>query len=1378
MICQDRTGLSDTHDCYRTTTPLTTGCFPGYTGDSYKQSFQHPLGTWCSAKVTPVYTASFFENKRMTWSITLNSASPVLGLNITAFIPGSASFLTSTVGGSDIGTVPSETLLFKFRPGTGTSNTGGDSVLGASFTFSTPGTYNVSLSLSGPDAAWFKFNPPGSNFFYLTVKPLNVLVVKPLLPTYFPFQVGRLDFSAIDVNVPPLRPNVLITYTFSIPAQISASPASSVNMVLGAPTYANFSATLPGTFSVNFAISGTDVLSFNLAVPQQSFQVVSPVGTITCDVVGGSVYIYEGEPRAVICKVTSPLFQPLTLSFSDGLPNGVVASPVNATASANATASNATGPVPTLAVASVALQTSPTVRPYTPLEMVGGTASDPGPFSVTLARAGQAYLTIASSLSGYTVAAVGNAGLYWTAWQTGLLAGPSAPTNSTPAGPSGPLPPWTTVLSIPFTVLPLLTIKTLASVYVNTKEVGFFDFSLSAVPNEDRQVTVAVYCSNPDVTVTPRMFILGASGSGPSPVYSTSSKIGVWPVSPPRATFSLSAAQPGSYTIKYTVSGDAAYMFDPNVQPTTFTTSYQAPIVTAVVPDSAGLQGGDIITLYGSHFGLVGGEFSGVSLVGTQCLVQQLQQPSMVSCKTRSRAAAGRGPAIVRTKFGGESQVTRDFSYLRVPPPVAYSVAPSDGLRSGGAVVFVHGANFGVRDTHPTIFIGANPCLGTTWISSTLLRCDGVPECPYCAPDVDTPMTVIADVEGQVTDPITPDELDSVGRPTVRAALQYLYRRDCPGCTMPNSVCGQNFACQCAPGWVSPGCLKRVVSFTLGRPNATMIETREGDNGRTDRGVNLTSGVWDRMDASFEEIIVTLHSLPPDKVTVTASCQHAVPSQASFSPAQLTFTQSSASTTGTFTVLGTSDGVRDGAHRNTIHCTTFSTARDWSLAYTGFDSVIYDDSPDIVDIVPALSPIAGGALITVVGSHFDPTVSWTIGGISGNSSTFAQGAAKPARLTAEAAGDFSLSLFPAENATGVVISTPPQPPGMGYYTVTVINADGSRSSIEHLLFYTDDCPTPGMYGTGSKCSPCPTGADCPGGNRIRPKPGYWNSGEDSGFVSHCLPESRCPGYDNSTHTVPCNPGYQGDYCARCVTGNYMVDHVCYRCKGGQWIYTLADFLVWVVLSMAIWWLESDENVSFVISFVLAVQTIAGIGKLLGGTMPDWMVTAYGLFKMFASDVSTWAMDCYGKQEHVPLFQNLGLQLGYFAAIFVMMFGGTALTGACSILWHRKRGRDFVQNRKIHYKDRMYRCLTMHPTLVYLTLSTSCLAMLTCMPYKDGKLRLLYDPTVVCFKGEHLPVLALALPTFIIFSLLFPLSYYIFLRRNRDRIDQGSFKRRW
>ena len=98
------------------------------------------------------------------------------------------------------------------------------------------------------------------------------------------------------------------------------------------------------------------------------------------------------------------------------------------------------------------------------------------------------------------------------------------------------------------------------------------------------------------------------------------------------------------------------------------------------------------------------------------------------------------------------------------------------------------------------------------------------------------------------------------------------------------------------------------------------------------------------------------------------------------------------------------------------------------------------------------------------------------------------------------------------------------------------------------------------YGSGAACVTCPTGALCPGGSRLWPRPGFWVARESTASVSACAPPdpgARCLGWSVSRGVSLCGLGYlEGSFlCGACAPSFYLADDgACSACPvvTGPW----------------------------------------------------------------------------------------------------------------------------------------------------------------------------------------------------------------------------------
>jgi hypothetical protein len=132
------------------------------------------------------------------------------------------------------------------------------------------------------------------------------------------------------------------------------------------------------------------------------------------------------------------------------------------------------------------------------------------------------------------------------------------------------------------------------------------------------------------------------------------------------------------------------------------------------------------------------------------------------------------------------------------------------------------------------------------------------------------------------------------------------------------------------------------------------------------------------------------------------------------------------------------------------------------------------------------------------------------------------------------------------------------------------------------------------YGTGDACVRCPSGGLCPGGYRLRSRPGFWVAAESSDAVVACaLPATtRCVGWDATAGTTACGRGYlSASYlCGACARSYYDAgDGTCASCP---------------VVSSA--WEKYRGLLGLIAGLLVLVVVVAGalfvVVKIAGGTL--------------------------------------------------------------------------------------------------------------------------------------------------------------------------------
>jgi len=173
-------------------------------------------------------------------------------------------------------------------------------------------------------------------------------------------------------------------------------------------------------------------------------------------------------------------------------------------------------------------------------------------------------------------------------------------------------------------------------------------------------------------------------------------------------------------------------------------------------------------------------------------------------------------------------------------------------------------------------------------------------------------------------------------------------------------------------------------------------------------------------------------------------------------------------------------------------------------------------SPIILSVTPNILSPSGGN-ITVVGIDFQSPLLLKV--LSGNT------------VLAQVSVSSFTTVSRRRSSQGATFAIPAITDN-GYVSLQFINPSGGSYSYSGF-YITPDCPTPGYYGIGADCHPCPVGAVCPGGDRLWPDIGYWNPNEQTVPVACPAPAARCPGGQNS----PCAQGYTGNECTTCAVNN-------------------------------------------------------------------------------------------------------------------------------------------------------------------------------------------------------------------------------------------------
>ena len=119
-----------------------------------------------------------------------------------------------------------------------------------------------------------------------------------------------------------------------------------------------------------------------------------------------------------------------------------------------------------------------------------------------------------------------------------------------------------------------------------------------------------------------------------------------------------------------------------------------------------------------------------------------------------------------------------------------------------------------------------------------------------------------------------------------------------------------------------------------------------------------------------------------------------------------------------------------------------------------------------------------------------------------------------------------------------------------------------------LVYAGSSCIAAGTFEVNGQCVACPPSATCPGGGRVWPLDGYWNTNETDPRVYQCLyPPSRCGGTAGSSI---CGEGYAADRCGVCAEGYYHRLDGCAKCAS-EAVRSFLCLQKAAAVTVVVWW---------------------------------------------------------------------------------------------------------------------------------------------------------------------------------------------------------------
>ena len=375
-------------------------------------------------------------------------------------------------------------------------------------------------------------------------------------------------------------------------------------------------------------------------------------------------------------------------------------------------------------------------------------------------------------------------------------------------------------------------------------------------------------------------------------------------------------------------------------------------------------------------------------------------------------------------------------------------------------------------------------------------------------------------------------------------------------------------------------------------------------------------------------------------------------------------------------------------------------------------------------------------------------------------------------------------------------------------TAGITAATTSSDNAKYGLYITEQCvgydqPGPNClhptsncaWGTGDSCKPCPQGAVCPGGERAWALPGWWLPYEGATIdpVPCMAPATeRCPGYIATTGTATttttlstCGPAYSADgyACTDCARGYYADDSLrCVLCPtsgmsasamlpllmlgaGAVGLLAVATGLAKACSHGMSWKETADITSDWVVWIATSMQVVAVSSVLVQDAMPDVGRKLLSWSKLALLDAGPVVPSaCLAS----PLASRIA-QLSLSVVVGLVWCSGVGIQG---MRWsvHDSSARGMVKAvvKVMSQVHGGFGLLLLVSTP--LALSTA-LSVLTCVhrsvpvSHVDGTGRVYMsmedalvletEPSIQCFKGEHLTAASLAMLGISVHVLLFP-----------------------
>eukprot|EP00456_Euglypha_rotunda_P079486 TRINITY_DN763_c0_g1_i10.p1 TRINITY_DN763_c0_g1~~TRINITY_DN763_c0_g1_i10.p1 ORF type:complete len:1178 (-),score=130.33 TRINITY_DN763_c0_g1_i10:10-3168(-) len=435
--------------------------------------------------------------------------------------------------------------------------------------------------------------------------------------------------------------------------------------------------------------------------------------------------------------------------------------------------------------------------------------------------------------------------------------------------------------------------------------------------------------------------------------------------------------------------------------------------------------------------------------------------------------------------------------------------------------------------------------------------------------------------------------------------------------------------------------------------------------------------------------------------------------------------------------------------------------------YTGPTCAI--PRPQMKTLIPSTTSLRGTVNMTLTGIRFPNTSVDTLLYVENKQVLFR---------------NWTLSSGNSEPSFSLVFTAPALNTTPGYKRITIQSAFTpiQNESRTNLIYYVpvslQYCLDPGLFWDGSQCLDCPTGCNCPGGDRCWPRQGYWSPNENTA-AGACLIDEACPGAngENPNYPIQILPtgkrktaicatliGYSGDFCQTCLDGYFSDGAIrCRYCGGAS--SNLRDFVglilgatvFYVGISIAIATLKDKHLVNIVTALVLTQQFII-IGSSASPYFNEDAANAWSVLTLFALDVNFFRPGCT-----IPRFDFVTL---FWLTIVIFLCAGVLFTLAALLravfLPISKKKASRISRFKV-FKRRLVHAMIILGCICYLQFCLRAFQGLTCNNV-NGSLRLRVELNVTCYSSEHLATAVAIYFLLVFYAFGFPAWCAYILRR--------------